>query len=176
MGGWIALELARRGRARSVCALSPAGTWEAGSAAHRRSRDLLHRTGSDVRRARAVLPLAVRLPALRRFALRNAAAHGERASRAETLALVGDLLGCEARSDLLDTHEQLEPLDPPPCPITIAWSAEDRVLPLDVNGARARELIPRARFVVLDDVGHLPMLDDPQLVARTIAASAAAAA
>ena len=25
MGGWIALELARRGRARSVCALSPAG-------------------------------------------------------------------------------------------------------------------------------------------------------
>src|ERR1700712_3835548 len=28
MGGWLALELARRGRARSVCALSPAGMWE----------------------------------------------------------------------------------------------------------------------------------------------------
>ena len=28
LGGWMALELARRGRARSVCALSPAGFWD----------------------------------------------------------------------------------------------------------------------------------------------------
>ena len=27
LGGWVALELARRGRARSVLALSPAGAW-----------------------------------------------------------------------------------------------------------------------------------------------------
>ena len=31
LGGWMALELARRGRARTVCALSPAGTWAAGT-------------------------------------------------------------------------------------------------------------------------------------------------
>jgi pimeloyl-ACP methyl ester carboxylesterase len=30
MGGWIAIELARRGRAATVCALSPAGFWYAG--------------------------------------------------------------------------------------------------------------------------------------------------
>ena len=84
------------------------------------------------------------------------------------MALADDVLGCEARTDLLDTDEQLAPLDPPPCPITIAWSARDRVLPLEVNGARARELIPGARFIVLEGVGHLPMLDDPDLVARTI--------
>ena len=27
LGGWLAFELARRGRARSVCAISPAGGW-----------------------------------------------------------------------------------------------------------------------------------------------------
>jgi len=63
---------------------------------------------------------------------------------------------------------QIAPLDPPPCPITLAWSGGDRLLPVDVYGARARELIPGARFIVLDDVGHVPMSDDPQLVAETI--------
>ena len=31
LGGWIALELAQRGRALSVVALAPAGGWESGS-------------------------------------------------------------------------------------------------------------------------------------------------
>ena len=175
MGGWIALELARRGRARSVTALSPAGTWDAGSDEHRRSRATLHRTARDTRRARRLMPLLMRVPSARRYALRNAATHGERATRQELLALAEDMIGCEARADLLDTDEQLAPLDPLPCPVTIAWSGQDRVLPLEVNGARARELMPGARFIVLDDVGHVPMLDDPVLVARTILESAAGA-
>ena len=37
-------------------------------------------------------------------------------------------------------------------------------------------MIPGARFVVLDDVGHVPMFDDPQLVADTIIAATEAAA
>ena len=34
-------------------------------------------------------------------------------------------------------------------------------------------LIPGARYIVLEDVGHVPMLDDPQLVAQTILAATA---
>src|SRR5689334_8577002 len=37
LGGWIALELARRGRARTVCALCPAGFWD--EEEHRAERD-----------------------------------------------------------------------------------------------------------------------------------------
>jgi pimeloyl-ACP methyl ester carboxylesterase len=37
LGGRVALELARLGRAQTVCALSPSGTWESGSADHRRA-------------------------------------------------------------------------------------------------------------------------------------------
>ena len=34
--------------------------------------------------------------------------------------------------------------------------------------ARARQVVPGASFRVLEDVGHVPMLDDPGLVAETI--------
>jgi pimeloyl-ACP methyl ester carboxylesterase len=168
MGGWMALELARRGRARTVCALSPAGTWEAGSESHRRSRDKLRRAERDTRRARPLMPLLLRSAAMRRFALRTSAVHGERVSRGELIALGDDLVGCAVLQELLDSPEQLQPLDPLACPVTIAWSRGDRVLPLAINGERAQQLFPAARFVALDDVGHVPMFDDPALVAETI--------
>jgi len=174
LGGRVALELARLGRARTVCALSPSGTWQAGSQDHRRATEDLRATVRAARRSRAGLPLLVRSGRFRRWALRDTAAHGERVSPAELLGLTDDLLGCGIVEDLFGEAAMLEPLDPPPCPITLAWAARDRVFPLHINGARARELIGGARYIVLEDVGHVPMLDDPQLVAQTILTAAAA--
>jgi pimeloyl-ACP methyl ester carboxylesterase len=168
MGGWVALELARRGRARTVCALSPAGTWDATSREHRATRAILARARTDTQRSHHLLPLALRVPAVRRFALRSTAADGARVGREEILGAVQDLLGCAVAEDLLDTTESLPPLDPVPCPITIAWSGEDRLLLESVNGALARTLVPGARHLTLPGVGHVPMLDDPALVATTI--------
>ncbi len=54
LGGWAAVELARRGRALTVCALSPAGAW--GSDGARRAM-VLRRTVRDTRRSRAILGL-----------------------------------------------------------------------------------------------------------------------
>jgi pimeloyl-ACP methyl ester carboxylesterase len=96
-------------------------------------------------------------------------------SPAELLALADDAIGCEIAEDLFADESSLAPLDPPPCPITLAWPGRDRVFPVEINGARARELIPGASFLVLDGAGHVPMLDDPRLVARTILASTGAA-
>jgi pimeloyl-ACP methyl ester carboxylesterase len=175
MGGWVALELARRGRARSVCALSPAGTWDAASREHQRTRAVLGRARIDTQRSRALLPLALRLPAIRRYALRSTAADGARVARADILAAADDVLDCAVAQDLLDTTEALAPLDPVPCPITIAWAAGDRLLLPEVNGALARELVPGAEHVSLPGVGHVPMLDDPRLVAATIREVIAAA-
>ena len=39
-----------------------------------------------------------------------------------------------------------------------------------LHGNIARERPPRATFTILPDVGHVPTLDDPKLVARTILA------
>jgi len=172
LGGWVALELARRGRALTVCALSPAGAW--GS-----ERDelvaTLRRAVRDIQRSRRILPLVARSRHIRRFALRNSALYGERVSPTEFLSLTDDVIGCQISGDLLASDARLSPLDPTPCPITLAWSAEDRIFPIEAYRSRACELIPGADFIVLDDVGHVPMLDDPRLVAQTILSSAARA-
>lgn len=172
LGGWVALELARRGRALTVCALSPAGAW--GS-----ERDevvaTLRRAVRDIHRSRRILPLVARSRHIRRFALRNSAQYGERVSPTEFLSLTDDVIGCQISGDLLASDARLSPLDPTSCPITLAWSAEDRIFPLETYRSRACELIPGADFIVLDEVGHIPMLDNPRLVAQTILSSTARA-
>ena len=175
MGGWVAIELARRGRAFTVCAFSPSGTWDVDWKDVKRGSKKMYSAVRDTRRSRAMLPLLARSKRLRHWILRLSTVHGERVSPAELLAIADDVIGCEIAEDVSALMEaQLAPLDPPPCPITLAWSAEDRLFPADVYGARARELIPGARFIVLDDVGHAPMRDDPRLVAQTILAVTAA--
>ena len=66
-------------------------------------------------------------------------------------------------------------MDPLPCPVTIAWGERDAVLPVELYGKVARERLRRATFIILPDVAHVPMLDDPKLVARTILAVTGAA-
>jgi pimeloyl-ACP methyl ester carboxylesterase len=171
MGGWVALELARRGRARSVTALSPAGTWDPVSNEHKRTRKALATAGADARRSRSILPLAARVPQIRRFALRTTSADGARVPAHEILAAVDDLLGCTVLDDLLSTTEALAPLDAPN--ITVAWSGSDALLLPSVNGAIAKRLIPHGDHITLPGVGHVPMLDDPALVAATIRATIA---
>lgn len=178
MGGWVALELARRGRARSVCALSPGGTappGPAGEAAVRRTVRKLERLAADARRSRRLLPLVARSPSGRRYALRLNAQRGDRVTPAHLLEAADDVLGCGVGPDVLRTPERLARLDPLPCPVTIAWAEHDRVLPFAEYGRHARELVPGAELRILRGLGHVPMFDDPALVARTILAAAARA-
>lgn len=172
MGGWVAIELARRGRALSVCALSPAGCWQAESANHLHATEALKAVVRMTRLTRWALPALARSAVVRRFAMRDNAAHGERLTPAMLIDMADDLLGCTARDDLLATTDALAPLDPLPCPIMLAWSERDRIFPPLVNGAWARKLFPGAQWRLLPRVGHLPMLDDPALVAKTITESA----
>jgi pimeloyl-ACP methyl ester carboxylesterase len=115
---------------------------------------------------RPVMPLLLRSRAMRRSGLRDVAVDGARLSPARVLEMSDDMLGCDVADAIFDTHDHFAPLDPLPCPVTIAWSERDRIFPERASGAR---------YVVLDGVGHVPMFDDPALVARTIARSVAAA-
>jgi pimeloyl-ACP methyl ester carboxylesterase len=108
--------------------------------------------------------------------MRLNAEHGDRLAPADLTELVDDLIGCTIGDDLLGTTETLAPLDPLPCPVTIAWSERDRVFPLEEYGPRARERVPGARFMVLRGVGHAPMIDAPDLVAQTLLECAGGAA
>ncbi|MDQ4119018.1 MAG: alpha/beta fold hydrolase, partial [Actinomycetota bacterium] len=99
LGGWVALELARRGRARSVVALSPAGAW-------RRPRDLLRlRVLFAVGGAMGSHPVVRRLltatPMVQRAALRRVSERPERMSAGEVDDMLDDLAGCAVLPDLL---------------------------------------------------------------------------
>lgn len=170
MGGWMAVELARRGRASSVCALSPAGLWSSGERPGA-SRATLIRTKKLADATRHLTPPLLTLAPLRRITMRDIAVHGERMTVGQALHTFEDLVGCDAADDLLNTSESMEPLIDLPCPITVAWSAEDRIFPPGKFVATARQRLPQARFVTLPGVGHVPMIDDPTLCAQVIVES-----
>jgi pimeloyl-ACP methyl ester carboxylesterase len=170
-GGFVALELARRGRAATVCALSPAGFWSTGNGSRTRAANKVHRIAAMCRLSRPIAPLIFKSATVRRHALRflNTACHGDRLAAARAVELVKDVVACTVANEVFSTEEeQIAPLDPVPCPITLAWSEKDSLFPVATYGKVARERLPHATFELLPDVNHLPMIDDPALVARTI--------
>ncbi|MEV3905348.1 alpha/beta hydrolase [Mycobacterium sp. NPDC050551] len=175
LGGWMAIELARRGRAATVCALAPAGFWSPGDEAQAHTKKQIHGFVTMGRLARPVRPvaaLAMKSATVRRLGLRNAARHADRITAAQSVAAIEDIIGCTVDvDDLLGSGEHLAPLNPVPCPITIAWCGDDAVLRVPACDAIARERIPQASFTTLPGVGHVPMIDNPELVAHTILAA-----
>lgn len=172
LGGWIALELASRGRARSVVALSPAGGWERDTAQERRLKALFRRNHAISSR---MLPHARGLlsrPRLRRAVLSGAVARADLLSPSEALALIEGSVECPIYFDLMDAIER----DGPPiafpgiaCPVLLAWGTKDRILPAKRYSQRMRNLVPSAYWMDLPGLGHMPMGDDPKLIAGLIA-------
>lgn len=165
LGGWTAVELARRGRALSVVALSPAGGWVPPD--HKLARFF---SGSDhqLRLIRPVLPVAMRSALLRRLAFRRIAEHSDQLSRDEILAAIDGILGCAVEDMLPLVETCVEESADPGVPVLIAWGERDRLLPEKGYAGAWRRAAPYATWRVLPGVGHVPMIDDPAAVARTI--------
>ncbi|MGW0084730.1 alpha/beta fold hydrolase [Streptomyces sp. NPDC003393] len=167
LGGLLALELGREKLARSVTALSPAGFWT--QAERRYAFGVLQAMRAVARRT--PLPLVERLArtAAGRTVLTSTiyARPGRRSPEAvvaETLALAqatGFEQTLRAGVDIRFTD------DVPGIPVTVAWGSKDRLL-VRRQGVRAKQIIPRARLVRLPGCGHVPMNDDPALVARVL--------
>lgn len=162
LGAWIALELARRGRARSVTSLCAAGFW---------SRPLLgdgelpRKPGRAL--ARALLPVMgplLRTQRGRRLALGMNMAHPERVSHAEALDIVRAyaLAPGYPSTNLAMRRATFAGPAGIDVPVTLAWGERDRLV------RPPRVPPPGWRTVVLPDCGHLPMWDDPPLVTRVI--------
>ncbi|MFG2475606.1 alpha/beta fold hydrolase [Streptomyces fagopyri] len=167
LGGLLALELGREKLVRSVTALSPAGFWTTAERRYAFGVLLAMRQGAR----RLPLPAVERLArtAAGRAALTSTiyARPGRRSPEAvvaETLALAH----AEGFTETLRAGISVRFTDDVPgLPVTVAWGARDRLL-LRRQGVRAKRIIPRARLVRLPGCGHVPMNDDPALVARVI--------
>jgi pimeloyl-ACP methyl ester carboxylesterase len=170
LGGWLAFELAHRGRALSVVALSPAMGWDADEPpAHtRRQFTMAHRAGPWAARHAEFL---VRRPRLRRLALRDVVAHPERLAPRAAYDLIVGSAECamfQPYFDHLEAGDYRGKWDDLGVPTRIAWGTRDRTIPLETCSGWFRDALPDAEWVDLPDCGHLPQHDDPQLVARTI--------
>lgn len=172
LGGWMAIELARRGRAATVCALAPAGFWMPGDASQTQARKQIQKLaamGRLARLTRPVIALALKAATVRRLGFRDAACHGDRLTQEQSMQTLDDIAGCSLDpDDLLCSDEQIAALDPLPCPVTIAWSGNDEIILVPACDKVAHERIPMASFTTLPGVGHDPMVDNPALVAETI--------
>lgn len=170
LGGYTAIELARRGRAAAVVAFSPAGFWAAGDSTGVRVAGM-RRSLRTARVGAPVLKAVVSTAAGRAFWM-GAAVHTPRSMAAcQARQVIEDQAGCAVATRLVVGEDEfVHPMDPLPCPITVAWAEHDDVLPMPTHEAVVRTRLPEATFVVLPGVGHAAMVDDPALVIRTILA------
>jgi pimeloyl-ACP methyl ester carboxylesterase len=172
LGGYVALQLAARGRARTVVALAPAGGWARGDESY---RELLRFQAALLEQAKAAAPHAEAIlasPEGRRRATRYTAVNFEHIP-AELLAhQVRGAAACEAALPLID-HAYREGWSLAPerigCPVRIVWGTDDMLMPWPSAAARFRdEWLPHADWVELDGVGHCPQLDVPLETAQLI--------
>jgi pimeloyl-ACP methyl ester carboxylesterase len=172
LGGYVALRLAGRGRARTVVALAPAGGWARGDESYREllgaQAELHEQSKAAAPHARAILASA----AGRRRATQFTTTRFEHIP-AELLAhqMLG-IAACRGALPLIENAARegwgldAERID---CPVRIVWGTEDRLLPWPSAAARYRhDWLPHADWAVLDGVGHCPQLDVPLETAQLI--------
>jgi pimeloyl-ACP methyl ester carboxylesterase len=170
LGGWIGIELARRGRARSLVLFSPPGAWrsqrsiELRAAGVRRSVGALSRYSSraDVMAANALLRwllLAGQVARPNRVPPEALAAYIRASSAAPVVAPLLQAIPLRQVQPLPTVRDY---------PVRLVWGDRDRVLPFDGFGAPMLERLPGAELIRLKGVGHVPMSDDPITVAKLI--------
>lgn len=170
LGGGIALELGRRGAARTVTAFSPIGFWQ--PFGRRWARDAL--TAS--RKLGALVPpnTAARLAASPAGRTALLSLFFGRPGRLDPSMVLDDVRGMVASvyfeqvRDSLGEHMFVANATLDATPVTIAWGTRDLLLTYHTQSRRARALLPHARHVVLPRCGHLPFADDPRLCATVM--------
>lgn len=166
LGGWFALEAAAEGLVASATALSPAGFF-----------------ANPLDQARAVntfraLRWATRRLGGKRDALLETAAGrtvGMGVFLAKPWRTPPEIAKIDAAALLTNTvidrglgaDFAFSPQVDPAVPITVAWGRRDLVLPCwEARGVR--RVFPQAEVTVYPGLGHVPMHDDPRLVARIL--------
>jgi len=173
LGGWVAFELERRGRARTVTGIAPGGGWTRWAPT---KFEVLTKFAMGMPfwvMARWLGPRALGLPLSRRLATLPVSATPDGISDSELAALVDDVGHCPAYFQLM-VKSLLLPglleLAQTAVPAHLVLCGKDRVFP----GARSyryfRAQLPAGtRVTVLEGLGHIPMFEAPGRVTETIA-------
>jgi pimeloyl-ACP methyl ester carboxylesterase len=171
LGGWIALELAARGRARSVTAIAPGGMWDDAETARLLVRKYLA-YGPVIGIGTGIAPVMARSLVVPLLAYRPAAVAPTvavtTASAPAHCDIVDDLAADSALASGFTRFAEIT------APVTLLFCEYDRIL-----SPRFRPSVPELPTVerrTLPGVGHVPMLEAPDLVTAEIRAGIARAA
>jgi pimeloyl-ACP methyl ester carboxylesterase len=171
LGGWVALQLAARGRARAVVALSPAGGWaEEDPMVHQRL-DYFTTMRELVRGAAPYADQIVSTADGRRRATEYTTVNFEHIPPELLAHQIRGAAGCDGAEALIArAREAGYPLQAEriECPVRILWGTEDKLLTWPQAAVRYRELLAKAEWVELPGVGHCPQLDVPAQTAELI--------
>ncbi|MER7995905.1 alpha/beta fold hydrolase [Micromonospora chalcea] len=165
LGGAIALELAALGAVSSATALSPAGFCTARELRWALTVLALHRNAA--RLPEPVLRRLFAAPALRMLAMGMILARPNRMPLDDAVADARALRQARAFRAVARAGRGYAYAGAPTVPVTVAWGTRDRILPYR-QAALARTRLPAARHLDLPGCGHVPMHDDPELVASVI--------
>lgn len=175
LGGFVALQLASRGRALSVTGLAPAGGWSA-EFQEQYALDYFITQQKLVKRAAPFADQIASTPEGREQATRFIV---EDHSLITPDMVVHQLLGaayCPGAIAMVEAARRegfeldAERID---CPVRFVWGTEDRLLRWPETAVRFREeWLPAAEYIELEGVGHCPQLEVPLEVAELIAGTA----
>jgi pimeloyl-ACP methyl ester carboxylesterase len=167
-GGWVALELGKAGRARTVTALAPAGLWrKSGAPLHIRAGMRQARLNAKV--VNRIFPNAPRSRPGRAFAAMQVSGHPFQVPYEPARDTVDAMASAPGFRETLRSLEKERFTDGAAItvPVTVAFGTRDRVLLPGI--ARHRDQLPdQTRWVRLRGCGHLPMVDDPEATAALI--------
>ncbi|HEX6586045.1 MAG TPA: alpha/beta fold hydrolase [Solirubrobacterales bacterium] len=165
LGGWVSVECARQGEARSVVALCPAGFWKGSPGGSNHAVAQARRVG---RLAGPLIGPAMLTARGRRRALGRFFHHPERLSPREAVKVAQAYVTAPAypEASALMRAGSVGELKGIKVPITIAWGEHDTLVR---NRPLGDGILPRrVRQLTLPGCGHVPTWDDPDLVARVI--------
>lgn len=172
LGGWVAFELERRGRARSVLGIAPAGGWTRWSPAK------FEVIGKFILGIPMLIlawlfgPRVLQIPFSRHLATYAISASPHGVSERELSVIVDDVAHCPAYFQLLVKAllmPGLQQLAENSVPAHLVVCEKDRVVPSPRFSKHFRTELPEDhRFTKLDNVGHVPMFEAPGRVTEVI--------
>jgi pimeloyl-ACP methyl ester carboxylesterase len=164
LGGWVALQLAARGRARRVVALAPAGGWAEGDPMLQTRLDHFATMRELVRAAAPYAEQIVSTTEGRRRATAYITVNFEHIPQELVAHQIRGAAGCDGAEALIALARQAGyPLlaERIQCPLRMVWGTEDRLLTWPESADRYQALLPAAEWIEMPAVGHCPQLDVP---------------
>ncbi|KAA0022704.1 alpha/beta fold hydrolase [Antrihabitans cavernicola] len=173
LGGWVGFELERRGRARTLTAVAPAGGWRELTVAHLSVGLKFLSFGPLIGLGRVLGDVAVRNRAMHRLLLPLVAKNPSAISRHDAEATLTAAINCPAYLPTLWSGLRgggVTGLGDVTVPVRLLLCDHDWIIPMRRYGSIFLDELPAdADRITVHGVGHVPMLEDPDRIAMLIA-------